>query len=311
MACMAPGLASGRYDRWLDDLGNDHLMHNRRSRVGALCGSAILAVGALSATAIGAATPKHPKHRPVNAPSGQAMPVGNQPGWKQVFRDNFTGTTISPKWNAYRGAIGGGVGGWWAASHAVVRSGELVLKTYQDPTACTDAAICPLFNDEVSGGVKMKLAQTYGKYLIRVRTTPVADTQFLAILWPAVGTGPPETDFAVEGGPLNLTTIGAMIKYGPTATTTTETIVPDSVTANPAQWHTLGVVWSPGSVTYSIDGTVWATEANPNISSAPMNLVLQSQTTCEAVPGHTCTAPWATTEPNVDVDWVVAYTRKK
>jgi hypothetical protein len=41
-----------------------------------------------------------------------------------------------------------------------------------------------------------------------------------------------------------------------------------------------------------------------------MNIVLQSQTDCEAVPGLTCTVPWAATEPNVDVDWVVAYTRK-
>jgi beta-glucanase (GH16 family) len=82
------------------------------------------------------------------------------------------------------------------------------------------------------------------------------------------------------------------------------------VTANAAQWHTLGVIWSPGEVQYTIDGSVWATESNPNVSTVPMNIVLQSQTDCEAVTGQTCSVPWAATEPNVDVDWIVAYTHK-
>jgi beta-glucanase (GH16 family) len=72
----------------------------------------------------------------------------------------------------------------------------------------------------------------------------------------------------------------------------------------------LGVVWSPGEVQYTIDGNVWATESNPNVSTAPMNIVLQSRTACESAPGLTCTVPWAAHEPNVDVDWVVAYGRK-
>jgi hypothetical protein len=68
-------------------------------------------------------------------------------------------------------------------------------------------------------------------------------------------------------------------------------------------------VWSPGEVRYTIDGRVWATEMNPNVSAVPMNLVLQSQTDCQAVAAQTCTAPWDATEPNVDIDWVVAYKR--
>jgi hypothetical protein len=234
------------------------------------------------------------------------MPVGNQPGWKQVLADNFTGTTLDSKWQKYNGIVGGDQGGWWSRSHAVVQGGELILKTYSDTANCTDLAICPLFNNEVSGGVKSKLSATYGKFLVRVKTTPVADDTFLALLYPTSDIAPPETDFIVDGGPMHLTSIGAMLKYG-----TPPTVVPDSLTANAATWHTLGLVWSPGELQYTIDGSVWATESNPGVSSVPMNLVLQSQTDCQAVAMEACSVPWAATEPNVDIDWVVAYTRRK
>jgi hypothetical protein len=264
----------------------------RRSLIGVVGICALL--GAFAATAT-AGSPKH-KHPVVHSPSGVAMPVGNQSGWKQVLADNFNGTTLDSKWQKYNGVVGGNLGGWWARSHTVVSGGELILKTYSDPPNCTNAAICPLFNNEVSGGIKSKLSLTYGKILVRVRTTPVADDTFLALLYPTSDIAPPEDDFVVDGGPANLTTIGAFLT--------------DSLTANAAQWHTLGVIWSPGEVQYTIDGNVWATESNPNVSNVPMNIVLQSQTDCEAAPGLTCTVPWAATEPNVDVDWVVAYTRK-
>jgi beta-glucanase (GH16 family) len=276
----------------------------RRSLIGVAGLCALLAVFATTATASGGAKHKH-KHHANRGPSGMAMPVGNQPGWKQVLADNFTGTQLDSKWNKYNGVVGGNLGGWWSRSHTVVSGGELILKTYSDPPKCTDAAICPLFNNEVSGGIKSKLSLTYGKVLVRVKTTPVADDTFLGLLYPTSDIAPPETDFIVDGGPLNLTTIGAFLKFG-----TPINVVADSVTANAAQWHTLGVIWSPGEVQYTIDGSVWATESNPNVSTVPMNIVLQSQTDCEAVTGQTCSVPWAATEPNVDVDWVVAYTHK-
>jgi hypothetical protein len=292
MACKTPGFAESSV-----------LMTRRRpSLIGVLATCALLAVFATTATA---STAAKRKHHPGRGPSGVAMPVGNQTDWKQVLADNFKGTTLDSKWQKYNGVVGGNQGGWWARSHTVVKRGELILKTYSDPPNCTDAAICPLFNNEVSGGVKSKLALTYGKVLVRVKTTPVADDTFLALLYPTSDIAPPESDFIVDGGPLNLTTIGALLKFG-----TPVTVLPDSVTANAAQWHTLGLIWSPGEVQYTIDGNVWATESNPNVSSVPMNIVLQSQTDCEAVPGRICTVPWAATEPNVDVAWVVAYTHK-
>ena len=266
-------------------------------------------------------------------PSGVPMPVGNVRGWKQVLADNFTGYKLDSKWAAYAGPVSGGEGGWWASSHAVVHHNELVLRTYRDSAACGDPTSCPLFGDEVSAGVKSRLALRYGKVLVRAKTAPVADVAFLGILWPASDQAPPETDFIEEGGVANLTTIGATVKYalappstgagatgatGPTEGSTGitgpdgvfENTINSSVTANAARWHTFGVTWSPSKIVYTIDGHVWGTVANPVASAAPMNIVLQAQTDCEATPGLTCSAPWTTTEPDVDVAWVTAYTPK-
>jgi hypothetical protein len=312
--------------------------HGKRwRRVAAVMAAAAAAV-VLSAAASGA-TAAGGRAAKVADPSGVPMPVGNLPHWRQVFTDDFKGTTLSSKWDAYRGVVGGGQGGWWASSHAVVRGGELILRTYRDPAACTDPTSCPLFDDEVSAGVKSRFAERYGKVLIRVRTSAVANVAFDAILWPTTDLAPPETDFVQEGSDNYLTTIGATVKYvpsavvgatgatgatgltgatGPTGVTgitgpggTTEEAIVRSLPANAARWHTLGVVWSPGKVAYTVDGRTWATVSSPYISSVPMNIVLQSQTDCQAVAGQTCTAPWTATEPNVDVAWVVAYTRKQ
>ena len=271
----------------------------RRARTVAVL-AVLVTAGALVSAASGAAGHRH---APAPDPSGVPMPVGNKPGWTQVFKDNFNGKRLDAKWLKYRGAVAGSAGGWWAASQATVRKGELVLKTSQNAVACTDPVSCPLFNDEVSGGVKSVFGFTYGKVLIRVRTKPVPDTDFLGILWPASNVPPPEMDFAVEGGTTHLATIGAILKYGADESST----LPDSVTANAGKWHTLGVIWGPGEVQYTIDGRIWATETNPNVSSVPMNIVLQAQTDCQAVPLQTCPAPLTAVEPNVDVDWVVAY----
>ena len=44
-------------------------------------------------------------------PSGQAMPLGDIPGWHQVFADDFSGTTLNTSnWYPYSGQPGGGFG---------------------------------------------------------------------------------------------------------------------------------------------------------------------------------------------------------
>jgi hypothetical protein len=260
----------------------------------------LVTVLALSASALAATDRRTVVHRRSSStPSGARMPIGNLPGWRQVFRDDFNGSHLASRWFTYSGEPGGGAGGWWSPSHAVVADGMLKLKTYRDPAACTNAAICPSFNDEVSGVVQSRFAQTYGKYLIRVRTTPVPNVEFVALLWPDTPVWPPETDFAEEGGESHMRTIGATLHWAPN-----DQNAQNDVRANESRWHTLGVQWSPGKVVYTIDGRAWGSQVTPAVSSIPMRVAVQAQTDCQ---GQSCPAAWRDHEPDVDIDWVVAY----
>src|SRR5579862_5951187 len=67
------------------------------------------------------------------APSGVPMPVGNVPGWREVFADNFTGTSLDSRWKSYWGVPGGDPGGFYDPRHVTVAGGELVISAYKDP----------------------------------------------------------------------------------------------------------------------------------------------------------------------------------
>jgi hypothetical protein len=67
------------------------------------------------------------------------------------------------------------------------------------------------------------------------------------------------------------------------------------------------VEWSPGQLTYTLDGTVWATMTSRYVPSTPMSIAIQTQAwrcgnTWEGCPNSTTPAT-----VNLHVDWVVAY----
>ena len=70
-------------------------------------------------------------------------------------------------------------------------------------------------------------------------------------------------------------------------------------------WHTYGVQWTPTSMTYTIDGRVWASVSRGSLGSPdqwptiPMNLTLQSQNQASAQPSGTI--------DTMTVAWVAEY----
>jgi hypothetical protein len=68
------------------------------------------------------------------------------------------------------------------------------------------------------------------------------------------------------------------------------------------QWHTWGVIWTPKSITYTVDGKIWGSDTNAAaIPSLPMTLDLQQQTWCSS--GWACpTAP-----QSMQIDWAAQY----
>ena len=68
------------------------------------------------------------------------------------------------------------------------------------------------------------------------------------------------------------------------------------------QWHTWGVIWTPTSVIYTLDGRVWGTFSVPSeVPHVPMTLHLQQQTWCSS--NYACpTGPQSS-----QIDWVAEY----
>jgi hypothetical protein len=228
------------------------------------------------------------------SPSGVPMPVGDLPGWKQVFTDDFPGTAVDErKWGPYHGQPAGDPGGWWEPSHVEAGGGVARLRSYRDGGRW------------VSGGMSSAraLSQRYGRYDVRFRMDAGYGIGSTILLWPTADHWPPEIDFAESGGRDDVRALmSATLHYGDD-----DRIVQRQVTGDFTRWHTMGVEWTPGRLVYTLDGAPWATVVHPGVPDEPMELDVQTQAGSE---GDVWTpAPDAGTPPEVDmeIDWVVAY----
>lgn len=232
----------------------------------------------------------------VSRGASATAPSGNLPGWRQVFVENFDGPLRAQRWGRYSGQPGGDPGGYWAPSHAVVSNGALRLESYRDPR----------YGDRwVSGGVSSApaLRQTYGKYVVRFRIDGGKGIAGVLLLWPSGNGWPPEIDFAEDGGAgAGRDTMTATLHYGAQNATIQRT-----VSADFTRWHTMGVEWTPGTLTYTLDGKPWASVHSSHVPSQPMELDLQTQTGTCGDPSAPCPDASTPSHVTMDVDWVVAY----
>jgi beta-glucanase (GH16 family) len=220
-------------------------------------------------------------------PSGQAPPGPDaMAGYTQSYVSDFTGTTLPAGWDPYGGQPGSDPGAQWSTAHDVVSNGMLQLETYQDPA---------YGNEWVAGGLcQCGHAQTYGAYYVRSKVTGAGPTQ-VELLWPAGAGWPPEVDFNESDGSTTVT--GSTLHFGADNGQDHR-----QVSIDLTQWHTWGVIWTPTSVTYTVDGQVWGTiTVASEIPSEPMTLDLQQQTWCGS--GYAC----PTTPVSMDIDWVAEY----
>jgi hypothetical protein len=195
---------------------------------------------------------------------------------------------IPPNWYTYSGQPGGDPGALFAQTHVAVTNGLLTITTYQDPAFA---------NQWATGGICLCgiPGQVYGAYFVRSRLTGPGPTG-VELLWPDGNSWPPEIDFNETYGPAGATS--ATVHYTPA-----NAQIHSSLKIPMTRWHTWGVIWTPTSITYVVDGRVWdrVTQVSA-IPIVPMHLSLQSQTWCAS--GWACpTKPEA-----MQVAWVAQYT---
>ncbi len=218
-----------------------------------LVASAVLALsllGAFAAFRVGSGTPAgvtvlHPR-----VPSTPGSPDGPRGDWQHVFSDHFTGTALDPDhwstcyyWDCTNRAQDELE--WYEPSQATVDGGTLSLTAVPGQTHG---------KQYVSGMISSygKFSFTYGYAQI------VAELPRGRGLWPAfwtlpeAGGWPPEIDIMENWAQTD--TIDLFVHYGRTGLETASASVP---TASGA-FHTYGVDWEPGSISWYIDGTVRA-----------------------------------------------------
>jgi len=221
-------------------------------------------------------------------PSGRA-PTGATalPGYVRTYVSDFAGTTLPAGWDPFTGVPGGDPTGQFAASHVTVGSGMLQLSSWRDPA----------FGGRwVTGGLcHCGHPQTYGAYFVRSRITGAGPNES-DLLWPLNNQWPPEVDFN-ETGAVAISTSWTVHFGGDNS------IVQQTLHLDMTKWHTWGVIWTPTTLTFTIDGVSWGALRLPAaIPHLAMTLDLQQRTSCS-----TPDACGPGMRQSMLVDWVTEY----
>ena len=214
-----------------------------------------------------------------------------------VYTNTFN-APLGKEWNVYGGVPACCPSSLWVKSNAVVANGELQLQGRRELNS----------NVYTTAGVSLaRLNLTYGRWQIRSRFDKGLGLKQCALLWPAEGFQPPEIDFAEsKTSDAERTEMTATLHYPPIR----NQMIHSKTQVDFSQWHTWGVTWRPGIISYTLDGKTWrvirddiegVAIGRPVVPTTPMHFGVQ---TTMGTP--TATKPDSSTPDEVDlhIDWV-------
>jgi hypothetical protein len=249
------------------------------------------------------------------------MPVGDLPGWRQVFAEDFTtNATTGPasqtgsflnrygsRWDVYHDGWNGSSGcsapARYYPSKVLNVSGGVLNKylhseTLADPhcgTGTRNFALTAAILPKVGGQV---FNQTYGKYTARFKADSLHGYRTAFLLWPQSGVWPRDGEINFPEGGLDSRFCAFMHHQNGTWAGDQYAVCNISTYSS---WHTASVEWSPSRVDFLLDGQVVGTTSN-RIPNTPMRWVLQTEA-CHS------SCPASGTAGNLQIDWVVVYAR--
>jgi beta-glucanase (GH16 family) len=205
-----------------------------------------------------------------------------------VHRDDFDRLDTAT-WGVYDGP-GNGQTGPRSSVNTFVDQGRLVLRTAPVDGQWHGAGV-----SSAPGG----WTQTYGKYLVRLRFEEGYGVRAVALLWPT-SPWPPEVDFFEVPATVPDRSSGLLTNHY-TDSSDRRGMERLRVRADFTRWHTVGVEWTPESLTYTLDGAVVG-KVTDEVPDEPMWLGMQ---TAQGLVGEGIVPDEART-PSVDlfVDWV-------
>jgi hypothetical protein len=265
----------------------------------------------LGAGAIGNATPA--------APSGEPMPVGDLPGWHQVFSDDFTvevpmggfsgcsagsstvtskcsglPAAVSAKWWAYPDSWpdSSGNGRYYPSQVLSIHDGVLDYDIHSADGIHMVAAAVPKLPGGIDGG-----GLRYGAFAVRFRADPLPGYKVAGLLWPDSENWPADGEIDFPEGNLDGQINAFMHHAGATSGAEQDAYTTGTSFTG---WHTAVIEWTPGSCQFILDGRLIGTSSR-FVPSGPMHWVLQAETALDG------SVPSPVTAGHLYVDWVVAY----
>jgi hypothetical protein len=273
----------------------------------------VAGAAALVATSASASSLSGSSHRPASAnttpklgllvgvpdrhePSGKAPPVSDAlAGYRMSYVQDFNGRSLPTGWGKFEGQPSGTGSSYWAESHVLVGGGIVRLVTYRDPRfggRWVSGGICQCKSGSQNVGTK------YGVFLVRSRVTgPGPDEDEL--LWPVANVWPPEVDFNESAFSAHSTSW--TVHYG-----SSTKFVQGTHSFNLKRWHTWGVIWTPTTLIFTIDGVAWGVITNRGeIPHQAMTLDIDQEARCIPVSWSACPVH----KVALQIDWVAEFTK--
>ena len=248
------------------------------------------------------AAPAAPRPLP-GAPSGQAMPRGDLPGWKQIFTDDFRTDVplgqfpgkVANAWGAYTDGTKdtSGNGRYFPSKVVSIAKGVMDLHLHAEGGQPLVAAPLPKVQPAAPHGL------LYGRFAVRFRADPVPGYKTAWLLWPDSGSWPAGGEIDWPEGDLNEGFCAYLHHMGASSSSDQDRFCPR---APFPQWHTAVLEWSPGVARFLLDGQPVGVSTS-RVPSSPMHWVLQTETRLNGGP------PPAGANGHVQIDWVAAWRR--
>jgi hypothetical protein len=229
------------------------------------------------------------------------MPVGNLPGWTQIFAENFNSnvalgsflnSTYMNSFTVYADGTKDTAGQQGAPSRYYpskvlsVQNGILTEYLHTENGTPMAATLLP----DLPGN------HLYGKYTIRFRSDSLPGFKTAWMLWPDSNNWPHDGEIDFPEGNLNGTINGFVHHQG--ATSGSDQTAFNSNTTYTA-WHTASLEWTPNEVKFILDGIVVGDTTN-RIPDTPMHWVIQTESCLQGCPS-------ASTQGYLQIDWITAY----
>jgi beta-glucanase (GH16 family) len=165
-------------------------------------------------------------------------------------------------WNIYSGT--GALGQAWSPDNVRVSAKGTLVQTV---------------SNGIAGGIGDPTPYLYGEWTVRFRMSAGAGAKYAILLIDhAHGS---EIDFAEgrKGGDDQRKLMTTSVHFAD------GTIAHNQIAGDFTKYHTAGVIWKPGVVQFTLDGTLFATVKDARVPSVPMHFAIQSRS---YAPGPDC-----------------------